>query len=151
MEQTWLPKNMPDCIFTRMSKDATVALLNLHSCDEALTWKQVQKVLFLDNATVARAKLIVDKLSLVLRPSPGEAITDEHYQAYLLLGACQTAINKEAKKTRPRSRCVQHHREEAQDDYFSLHAKLRVQRFSIASAFQGEVSCSCHWRTLREL
>ena len=90
MAQEWLPKNMPDCIFTRMSLDATVALLNFHRCDKALTWKQVEKVLFLDNATVARAKLIVDKLSLVLRPSPGEAITDEHYQAYLLLGACRT-------------------------------------------------------------
>ena len=85
-----MPKNMPDCIFTRMSLDATVALLNFHRCDKALTWKQVEKILFLDNATVARAKLIVDKLSLVLHPSVGRAITDEHYQAYLLLGACRT-------------------------------------------------------------
>ena len=81
---------MPDCIFTLMSMDATVALLNQHRCDKALTWKKVQTVLFLENATVARAKLIVDKLSLVFHPDKCPVNTDEHYQAYLLLGACRT-------------------------------------------------------------
>ena len=89
MAQEWLPKKMPDCIFKLMSMDATVALLNQHRCDKALTWKKVQKILFLENATAARAKLIVDKLSLVFHPDKCPVKTDEHYEAYLLLDACR--------------------------------------------------------------